>query len=185
VTDLVREEEWASLMRAGMAGDAIAYRQFLRSVTPHLRAVTHACQRSFGAGEGDVEDVVQEVLLAVHLKSGTWDTSRPISPWLAAIVRNKLIDMLRRRGRHVHVPIEDVTETLAAEESCDGLQALEIDGFLRQLKPRQRDIVQSISVDGSSIRETASRFQMTEGAVRVTLHRALKTLAALYRAGAR
>jgi DNA-directed RNA polymerase specialized sigma24 family protein len=83
----------------------------------------------------------------------------------------------------VHVPIEDVT--LAAEESCDGLQVLEIDRFLRQLKPRQRDIVQSISVDGSSIRETASRFQMTEGAVRVTLHRAPKTLAALYRAGAR
>jgi DNA-directed RNA polymerase specialized sigma24 family protein len=54
----------------------------------------------------------------------------------------------------VHVPIEDVT--LAAEESCDGLQVLEIDRFLRQLKPRQRDIVQSISVDGSSIRETAS-----------------------------
>jgi hypothetical protein len=52
VTDLVREEEWASLMRAGMAGDAIAYRQFLRSVTPHLRAVAHACQRSFGAGDG-------------------------------------------------------------------------------------------------------------------------------------
>lgn len=171
-------------MRAGMAGNAIAYRQFLLSVTPHLRAVAHSYRRSFRTGEGDVEDVVQEVLLTVHLKRGTWDTSRPIGPWLAAIVRNKLIDTLRRRGRHVHVPIEDVTETLAVEEGCGGLKAFEIDGLLSQLKPRQRDIVQSVSLEGSSIRETASRLRMTEGAVRVTLHRALKTLAALYREGA-
>jgi Protein of unknown function (DUF3455)/Sigma-70 region 2 len=100
VTDLIREEEWASLMRAALAGDAIAYRQFLLSVTSHLRAIAHFYQRSLGAGEGGVEDVVQEVLLAVHLKSGTWDTSRPIVPWLATIVRNKLIDTLRPRERH-------------------------------------------------------------------------------------
>ena len=182
MTELSREEEWADLMRAGMAGDAVAYRRFLLLVTPHLRAVARSRQRSFQASEGDVEDVVQEVLIAVHLKRGTWDTSRPIGPWLSAIVRNKLIDTLRRRGRYLHVPIEDVIDTLQAEERSDGLWAGEIDGLLNQLKPRQRDIVQSISLSGCTIQETASRLHMKEGAVRVALHRALKALAALYRA---
>ena len=176
-----READWTAWMRAAMSGDAGAYRQFLVSVTPHLRAMArHRC-RTVGVAEGDAEDIVQEVLLAIHLKRGTWDRSRPIGPWIAAIVRNKLIDALRRRGRHAVVPIEDVIETLGAEDHADSASSREIDGLLGQLKVRQREIVKSISINGSSVRETADRLHMTEGAVRVALHRALKTLAALYR----
>lgn len=176
-----REGEWTAWMRAAISGDAGAYRQFLVGVTPHLRALArHRC-RTVGASEGDAEDIVQEALLAIHLKRGTWDQARPIGPWIAAIVHNKLIDSLRRRGRHVTVPIEDVIETLGVEDHADGATQGEIDGLLGQLKVRQREIVKSISVNGSSVRETADRLHMTEGAVRVALHRALKTLAALYR----
>jgi RNA polymerase sigma-70 factor (ECF subfamily) len=167
-------------MRAAISGDAAAYRRFLVAVAPHLRAMArHRC-RIAGASEGDVEDIVQEVLLAIHLKRGTWDQSRPIGPWISAIVRNKLVDTLRRRGRHVTVPIDEVIDTLGAEDDADASPG-EIDGLLAQLKIRQREIVKSISIDGSSVRETADRLHMTEGAVRVALHRALKTLAALYR----
>lgn len=168
-----------------MAGDAGAYRQFLVSVTPHMRAVARARCRSLGAPEGEAEDIVQEVLLAIHLKRGTWDQSRPIGPWLAAIARNKLIDVLRRRGRHVNIPIEEVVDTLQTGDPTPELSARDVDTLLGQLKAQQRDIVRSISLDGSSIRETADRLQMTEGAVRVALHRALKSLAALYRSQAR
>ena len=42
--------------------------------------------------------------------------------------------------------------------------------------------MRSISLGGMSVRETALKLSMTETAVRVTLHRALKKLAALYRA---
>jgi RNA polymerase sigma-70 factor (ECF subfamily) len=169
-------------MRAAMSGDAGAYRRFLVSVTPHLRAMArHRCRAA--DAEGDAEDIVQEVLLAIHLKRGTWDQSRPIGPWIAAIARNKLIDVLRRRGRHAAVPIEDVIDTLSAEDGngADSAPSGEIDALLARLKVRQREIVKSISINGSSVRETADRLHMTEGAVRVTLHRALKTLAALYR----
>jgi RNA polymerase sigma factor (sigma-70 family) len=176
-----REGDWTAWMRAAISGDAAAYRRFLGAVTPHLRAMArHRC-RMAGASEGDVEDIVQEVLLAIHLKRGTWDQSRPIGPWISAIVRNKLIDTLRRRGRHVTVPIDEVIDTLGAEDHADGASPGEIDGLLAQLKIRQREIVKSISINGSSVRETADRLHMTEGAVRVALHRALKTLAALYR----
>jgi len=121
------------------------------------------------------------VLLAIHLKRGTWDQSRPIGPWISTIVRNKLVDTLRRRGRHVSVPIEDIVDTFEAEEQTDSLERQDVERMLEQLKEHQRDIVRSISIEGTTVRETANRLHMSEGAVRVALHRALKALALRYR----
>lgn len=180
-----REEEWAGWMRAAISGDAQAYHRFLSAVTPHLRAMAKRRCDQFGAPASEAEDVVQEVLIAVHLKRGSWDPARPIGPWLSTIVRNKLIDSLRRRGRHVNVPIEDVIATLEAEERADNLDRLDADHMLEKLKNPQRDIVRAISIEGTSVRETAERLKMSEGAVRVALHRALKSLAALYRSETR
>jgi RNA polymerase sigma factor (sigma-70 family) len=180
-----REEEWAGWMRRAVDGDAQAYHRFLSAVAPHLRAMARRRCDQFGAPASEAEDVVQEVLLAVHLKRATWDPSRPIGPWLSTIVRNKLIDSLRRRGRHVNVPIEDVIETLEAEEQTGALDRLDAEHMLERLKNPQRDIVRSISIEGAGVRETAERLRMSEGAVRVALHRALKSLAALYRSETR
>jgi RNA polymerase sigma-70 factor (ECF subfamily) len=168
-------------MRSAMAGDGQAYNRFLSAVTPHLRAMARRRCDQFGAPRGEAEDIVQEVLLAVHLKRGTWDPGRPIGPWLSTIVRNKLIDSLRRRGRHVNVPIEDVMATLEAEDRTDASDRLDAEHMLQKLRDPQRDIVRSISIQGAGVRETAERLRMSEGAVRVALHRALKSLAALYR----
>src|SRR4051794_22583074 len=104
MTTSSQENDWAEWMRAVMAGDAGAYRQLLASLAPRVRAVARSRCRSLGAPESDVEDLVQEVLLTIHLKRGTWDQSRAIGPWVAAIARNKLIDVLRRSGRHIVVP---------------------------------------------------------------------------------
>ncbi|PKR90150.1 RNA polymerase subunit sigma [Pleomorphomonas diazotrophica] len=180
-----REEEWAAWMRAAMAGDTLAYHRFLKAVTPYLRSIARRRCDQFGAPASDVEDVVQEVLLAVHLKRGTWDMSRPVGPWLSAIVRNKLVDSLRRRGRQVSVRIEDVMETLEATRQDEGADQVDVDRMVDSLRDPQREIVRSISLGGAGIRETAERLQMTEGAVRVALHRALKGLAALYRSDRR
>jgi RNA polymerase sigma factor (sigma-70 family) len=181
MTTSSRDNDWAVWMRAGMAGDAGAYRQFLVSVTPHVRTMARSRCRSLGVPEGEAEDVVQEVLLAIHLKRGTWDQARPVGPWVAAITRNKLIDLLRRRGRHVSVPIEEVAESLPADDRTPELSTRDVDALLAQLKPQQREIVRSLSINGSSIRQTADRLKMTEGAVRVALHRALKALSVVYR----
>jgi len=185
MTTSSQENDWAVWMRAALTGDAGAYRQFLVSVAPHVRAVARSRCRSLGAPEGEVEDIVQEVLLTLHLKRGTWDRSRPIGPWVAAITRNKLIDILRQRGRHITVPIEDFMDSLQAEDPTPELSTRDIDTLLGHLKPQQKEVVRSISLNGSSIRETADRLQMTEGAVRVTLHRALKALAVFYLSSAR
>ena len=185
MTTSSRENDWAVWMRAAMIGDAGAYRRLLASLAPHIRAVARSQCRGLGGIEGEVEDIVQEVLLTIHLKRGTWDQSRPIGPWVAAIARNRLIDVLRR-GPRVTVPIEDVVDSLQAEDLTPELSTRDIDTLLGHLKPQQREIVRSVSLNGSSIRETADRLHMTEGAVRVTLHRALKALAVFYRSsGAR
>jgi RNA polymerase sigma-70 factor (ECF subfamily) len=176
----LRENDWAMWLRLAMAGDADAYRRFLQAIAPFVRTVVRSGCRGSG-NESEIEDVVQEALLAIHLKRGTWDPARPVVPWIAAIARHKLIDAMRRRGRHVSVPIEDVADRLPLDDTAPELSASEIDRLLAELKPAQEEIVRSISIEGVSIRETAGRLRMTEGAVRVALHRALKTLGALYR----
>ena len=175
------EEEWAVLMRAAMAGDETAYRSFLKAITPSVRAAARRNLARFSLGAADAEDVVQDTLLAIHLKRQTWDQDRPIGPWIAAIARNKFIDLMRRRGRAVQVPIEDVAAGLVAEEAAAPLETYEVGRMLENLNDKQRSVVRALAIDGASVRQTAERLNMTEGAIRVTLHRAVKALAGIYR----
>jgi RNA polymerase sigma-70 factor (ECF subfamily) len=181
MTNSERENEWADMMRAAVAGDTQTYRNLLIAMTPHLRSMARRRCDQFRIPASEAEDVVQEVLLTIHLKRSSWDPDRPIGPWLSTIVRNKLIDFLRRRGRHVSIPIEDVFATLGMDQQSELSDRLDAEKILRSLKDPQRTIVQSISMEGASVRETAARLNMSEGAVRVSLHRALKALTAKYR----
>jgi RNA polymerase sigma-70 factor (ECF subfamily) len=120
-------------------------------------------------------------LLAVHLKRHTWDANAPFAPWLFAIARNKLIDSLRRRGRRIFVNIDDFAETLPSEPAAQTAPASEVAAQLKSLPTRQREVLQSIAVDSASIKDTAAKFAMSEGAVRVALHRGLASLTAKLR----
>jgi len=113
-----REDAWARAMRAGLAGDSAAYRGLLEAITPHLRALVR--RQLARAGNADAEDVVQEVLLAIHLKRHTWMTDQPFTPWLNAIARHKVIDALRKRGRRSESPIEGLEEILPAPTEDEG-----------------------------------------------------------------
>jgi RNA polymerase sigma-70 factor (ECF subfamily) len=117
----------------------------------------------------------------VHLKRHTWDANAPFAPWLFAIARNKLIDALRRRGRRVFVNIDDFAETLPDEGNGETASPAEVAARLKTLPARQREVLQSIAVESASIRDTAQKFAMSEGAVRVALHRALASLTARLR----
>ena len=174
-----REEEWAAWMRAAIGGDEAAYRMLLEALSHGLRAVVRRGFAQAGASLGDVEDVVQETLLALHLKRSTWDPSQPLGPWVRAIARHKLIDALRRRGRRIQVPIDSVIDTLAAEEDRSGVDRQDAERLVDGLRGRQQEVVRAISLEGQSIRDVANRLQMKEVAVRVALHRGLKTLAAM------
>ena len=176
-----REDEWTDLMRSANAGDGLAYHRLLKSVTPVLRAAARRGLARAGQGVDQAEDIVQDILLAVHLKRHTWDVGAPFAPWLFAIARNKLIDALRRRGRRVFVSIDDFAETIPSEPAAETVSAGEVALHLEGLPSRQREVLQSIAVDSASIKETAAKFSMSEGAVRVALHRSLASLAARLR----
>ena len=166
-------------MGAAIDGDAGAYRRLLAALTPWLRAAAARGFARAGAASGEVEDVVQETLLAIHLKRGTRDRSRPLMPWVVTIARHKLTDALRRRGRRIEVPVDDYAEILPAPAERDPIEGRDVERLLGQLAPRQREVVRAISMDDRSIAATADRLGMSEGAVRVTLHRGLKALATL------
>jgi RNA polymerase sigma-70 factor (ECF subfamily) len=175
-----REKEWALLMRAGNAGDADSYRRLLLELTPVLRRIARRGLASAGMADTDAEDVVQETLLAIHLKRQSWDEDAPLGPWLRAIARHKMIDMLRRRGRRIDLPLDGFAEFLAADDSEPSMLVADVDRHLECLPAGQRKVVRAIAVDGASIGEAAARLSMTKGAVRVALHRGLAALAAKF-----
>lgn len=174
-------DDMAALMRAGRNGDEIAYRRALELISQRLRGYVAYGFNAYGYRGEDVEDVVQDTLLTVHLKRQTWDDTRPLEPWLKAIARNKLVDHLRRKGYRKFVPIEDFAETLAAPSDTDADRLGPREDLLSSLKERDRRIVEAMSIEGHSAREVGERLGMSEGAVRVALHRALKSLAAMHR----
>src|SRR3954447_24606784 len=124
-------------MRSAMAGDDAAYHRLLKAITPVMRAASRRGLARAGQPPDQAEDIVQEILLAVHLKRHTWDVSAPFAPWLFAIARNKLIDMLRRRGRRVFVNIEDFVEVLPGEVPVETASAGEVAAQLQSLPARQ------------------------------------------------
>jgi len=165
-------------MERSLQGDARAYEELLALLTVGLRAVVRRRAHAVGV---DTEDVVQEVLLALHLKRGTWVRGTPLAPWVAAITRNKVVDAIRRRGQRIEVSLESVAEALTSESEEDVEHAHDVSDMLARLNERQRDVVRAVSLEGYSAQEAAKRLQMSEVAVRVTLHRSLKVLAAMFR----
>jgi len=172
-----RHDDWAPLLRAANAGDGRAYAAFLRRVAPVVRGIVRA--RGTSLGGAACEDIVQEVLLAIHLKRHTWRPEAPLRPWVYAIARYKVVDAFRARGRRVHLPIEDFADHLPAEAGRDPTEASDMLKMIGLLDARSAEVVRRIGIEGASFAETGVHLTMTEGAVRVALHRALKRLAAL------
>src|SRR2546429_3356035 len=150
-------------MRSAIAGDSAAYHRLLRAVTPVLRAAARRGLARAGQPVDQSEDIVQDILLAVHLKRHTWDANAPFAPWLFAIARNKLIDSLRRRGRRVFVNIDDFAETLPSEPAAETAPASEVAAQLQTFPTRQGEGLQSIAVGSAVVKGTANEIPIKEG----------------------
>lgn len=172
-----REARLSALINAALTGDAGAYRTFLTEATAPVRGyLRRRLQRA-----ADVEDLVQEVLLAIHNKRHTYDVARPVTSWVFAIAQYKLIDHLRRR-RHDALAVE-----LDAEFGVEDLDSNELgadrdlDRLLATLPDRQRLPIVYVKIEGRSVAETSKLTGISESAVKVGIHRGLKTLAARMR----
>ena len=174
-----REGQWSALMRAAQAGDEAAYRRLLTEVAGELRALARRGLERAGQPTADAEDIVQETLIAMHQKRHTWDPGQPLRPWLHAIARHKLVDALRRRKMR-NIPIDDIADRFAADDSTPDFAIPDVVRMADRLPRGQRAVVLATVVDGCSGAEAARRLAMSEGAVRVALHRGLARLAELF-----
>jgi RNA polymerase sigma-70 factor, ECF subfamily len=166
---------------AGLAGDAVAYRHFLGALGQHLRAFF---RRRLFQGTDEVEDLVQETLLAIHSQRHTYRPELPLTAWVHTIARYKLVDLLRSRSRQdaLHEPLDDDHQGLFASADLDALEARrDLASLLACLPPKQRQALYLTKVQGASSAEAAASMGMTEVAVKVSVHRALKALAARFR----
>ena len=175
-----REQRWAEAMRAERRGEAVAYERMLKEVATALRRSLASRLVRAGLGAHEAEDLVQEILIGLHGKRHTWDSTRPFLPWLHAITRYKLIDFTRHRRREttrrVDLPLEDWLEIVEAPANDASRSTVEVDRHLAVLPVSQRKIVRAIAVEGASVRDVSLRFATSEGAVRVTIHRAIRRL---------
>ncbi|KQU90331.1 RNA polymerase subunit sigma [Variovorax sp. Root318D1] len=166
-----------SLFLRGLDGDAVAYREFLQKLSAHLRAFLG--KRLFGWPD-EVEDLVQECLLAMHNQRHTYQSDQPLTAWVHAIARYKMIDLLRAKSAReaLHDPLDDDLAVFA-ESATDASDARrDLGGLLQTLPERQRLPIVHVKLEGLSVAETASLTGMSESAVKVGIHRGLKALAA-------
>jgi bifunctional non-homologous end joining protein LigD len=91
-----RETELKALMLASLDGDAASHRALLDGLSGLLRGYYKVRLARIGRGPTEAEDLVQEAVLAIHFKRHTYDPGEPLTPWVHAIARYKLIDFLRR-----------------------------------------------------------------------------------------
>jgi len=167
------EERLRPLMIRSLEGDAGSHRQLLGLLGRYLRGYF---ARRLRAQAAEVEDLVQETLLAVHLKRDSYDRSLPFTPWAYALARYKLIDHLRRRHRSIQVPLEDAGALFAAEDAEEGAIRTDLDRLLQRLPDRQRTLIEDVKIKGFSVEEAARKRGITAVSARVMLHRSLKWL---------
>src|SRR3981081_3021891 len=175
-----REQRWAEAMRAERRGEAVVYERMLKEVATALRRSLAPRLVRAGLGAHEAEELGQEILIGLHGKRHPWDSARRSLPWLHAITRYKLIDFTRHRRREtrrrVELPLEDWLEIVESPADEANRSMWEVDRHLAVFPVSQRKIVRAIAVEGASVRNVALGFATSEGAVRVTIHRAIRRL---------
>jgi len=159
-------------MLAALDGDEAAYRMLLAQLALHLRGYF---KRRLGAS-ADAEDLVQETLIAIHAKRASYDRSLPFTAWLHAIARYKLIDHYRRAKLRRALPLEDA-EAVLAEQSHDAAEAAhDVGKLLDKLPAAKRELLRQVKLEEQTTAEAAASTGMSESAVKVGVHRAIKAL---------
>ena len=166
-----QEAQYRDWMLAALAGDAGAYRMLLAGLTRHLRSY-YARRLDSGAAE----DAVQETLIAIHARRATYDPALPFTAWVYGIARYKLIDEYRRHKRRATVPLDEAGALFGHDEAEEAIARRDVSKLLAKLPPAKRQLVSDIKLDGVSVADAAKRTGLSESAVKVTVHRAIKSL---------
>jgi len=140
-------------------------RYFRRRVPPHA-----------------LDDLVQDVLMSLHMARDTWDPARPFRPWLACIARNRMADHARRMGRRVTIDLQivDIDETFC--DACANNHAEKVVNFLavkdamNALPPSEKAAIEMLRLRQLTLAEAAEQSGTSVAALKVAVHRATRRL---------
>ena len=171
------ERRWSSLMAAAQGGNEGDYEQLLGELCVFIERYLYSRIGS----HPNIDDWVQEVLIAIHQGRHTYNPKRPIRPWLFAIIRHQTIDAMRRQQSY-----RKMLERQAAQVVCNGannnpeIDADLLEGRLfKTLKKQHREALTLTKVIGFSGKEAASQLGISEITLKVRVHRAMKQLKSL------
>ena len=173
----IAEAELHALMLASLSGNSDAHRVLLSQLAGRLRQFY---ARRLGRDAADLEDLVQETLIAVHTKRETYDRASPVTGWVYAIARYKLIDHLRRNKVRDAVGLEECAEMFVDDDSEQVAAASDVSQLLSGLSERQREAIRLTRIEGLSTEEAALRSGQSTSLIKVSVHRGLKRLMSLY-----
>lgn len=175
------DDRLRAAMAGAQAGDRLAYETVLRECVPIVQRIA----RRQGATADFVDDVVQDVLVTIHGARATYDPSRSFVAWLMAITRRRTIDILRKRGRRgsheVYAPV--ALETAAGDGDPEGdavrtSEATRLHSLVDGLPDGQREAVRTLALEENSLEDASKSTGRTKTALKVNLHRAIRTLRA-------
>jgi len=173
-----RDERWRGLMRAAQDGDNSAYARLLADVLPVVRAMVRRKWRS----ANDVEDIVQDVLLSIHVVRHTYDPGRPFGPWLSTITARRIADAARRASSRSanETTVETMPETSSHDETKSDQDVVDDQGEIQRalagLSPPQRQAIELMKIHGLSLEEASAVTGKSVSALKVTVHRAMKVM---------
>ncbi len=168
------EAHLRALLLKGLAGDDAAHRAFLTEAAALLRAYFR--NRLRGAPE-DAEDLVQETLVALHTRRDSYDSDYPLTAWMYAIARYRLIDFLRRAKHRAHASLDDGLDVGEADPQYEASDAKrDVATLLERLPEKQQRAIRLVKLEEKSVREAAALTGLTESDIKISIHRGLKTL---------
>lgn len=170
------EQQLKPLMLMGLEGNRTAHRQLLELCADRLR---HYYQRRLPAREFDVEDLVQDSLIAIHERRASYDVRLPFTTWLHAIARYKLADHLRAYYRRRMIPLAETDMAFETELDAPELGiSHDIERLLDRLPESQREVVRLVKLEGLSVAEAAVRTGRSQSNIKVLAHRGMRAMAA-------
>ncbi len=169
--------DWSTLMARAQSGDRQAYRTLVEEIEPYIRSLAARCFKQ----SADVEDVLQDVLLTVHMVRRAYDPNRPFGPWLLAIANRRIIDRLRRETRQKAREIELLSKHETFAEVPTNLDSVISDeaalcDAIERLPIEQRDAIKMLKLNEMSLKEAVAISGRSTGALKTATHRAIKAL---------
>jgi RNA polymerase sigma-70 factor, ECF subfamily len=162
------ETLFKQLIQKAQGGDGASYAELLQGLNSFLK--NYLRKRIFDQNE--IDEVTQEILLAVHKSLHTYDTKKSFMGWFLAIAEYKIVDYIRSlKKRSNTLDLNSVASFFAVSNSDSDLK-LDVERAINNLSSREKDVLTLIKVDGQSINAVAKQLNLTEANVKVIAHRA-------------